>query len=263
MIAQEPFDFLFNVFLYWLLGTSVRGIGILRTTEQACLPQLVRGEYNKQGSFCLSSTRPFSRRRGSIRAVCITSIKQRVCFNFHALQERFLRWMKPPTTSLVLSTLADLTRGKSELLAENALLRHQLIILRRQIKRPTYQKTDRLLLVLLARMVRTWKQALYLVQPETILRWHRELFRISGSTNPRGVRRKPRLSSETIALIKKMIANNRLFGAERIRGELLKLDIRVSKRTISEVYAPGSPNTRRWPDLENLPAQSCKRRLGL
>jgi len=63
--------------LCWLLGTSVHGIGVLRMTEQGCLLQLVRGEYNKQGSFC-SSTRPFSRRRGSIRAVCI-HLHQTMC----------------------------------------------------------------------------------------------------------------------------------------------------------------------------------------
>ena len=95
-----------------------------------------------------------------------SSIKQRVCFHLHALQEHVLRWIKPPTTSFLLGTLADLTRGKAELLAENALLRHQLIILRRQVKRPVYRKTDRLLLVLLVRMVRTWKQALFLVQKD-------------------------------------------------------------------------------------------------
>ncbi len=73
--------------------------------------------------------------------LCVfTSIKQRVCFSIHALQERFLRWVKPPTTALVLGTLADLTRGKSELLAANALLRHQLIVLRRHIKRPIYPR---------------------------------------------------------------------------------------------------------------------------
>jgi hypothetical protein len=66
----------------------------------------------------------------------------------------------------VLGTLADLRRGKSELIAENALLRQQLIILRRQVKRPAYRKSERLLLVLLARMVRTWKEALFLVQED-------------------------------------------------------------------------------------------------
>jgi putative transposase len=102
--------------------------------------------------------------------LCVfSSIKQRVCFCFHVLQVRVLRWINPPTTSLVFGTLADLTRSKAELLAENELLRHQLFILRRLIKRPTYLKTDRLLLVLLARMVRTWKQALFLIQPETDL----------------------------------------------------------------------------------------------
>jgi hypothetical protein len=60
----------------------------------------------------------------------------------------------------------DMTRGKSELLAENALLRHQLIILCRQVKRPVYLKTDRFLLVILARMIRTWKKALFLVQED-------------------------------------------------------------------------------------------------
>jgi len=89
----------------------------------------------------------------------LISIKQLIFFSFHTLQERFLRWIKPPTTSLLLGTLTDLARGKSELLAENALLRKQLIILHRQVKRPVYRKTDRFLLVLLTRMVRTWKQA--------------------------------------------------------------------------------------------------------
>jgi putative transposase len=167
--------------------------------------------------------------------LCVfSSIKQRVCFCFHVLQERVLRWIKPPTTSLVLGTLADLTRGKAELLAENALLRHQLIIFRRQIKRPVYQKTDRLLLVLLARMVRTWKQALFLVQPETLLRWHHELFRVFWKHKSKVHARMPRLSSETISLIQEMAANNRLWGTERIRVELLKLGIRVSKRTIQK-----------------------------
>ncbi len=57
--------------------------------------------------------------------LCVFSlIKQCVSLSFHLLQERALRWIKPVTTSFVLGTLADLTRGKAELLAENALLRH-------------------------------------------------------------------------------------------------------------------------------------------
>ena len=139
----------------------------------------------------------------------VITIKQWVCLSFLSLQKRFLCWVKLPTTSLLLGTLLDLTRGKSELLAENALLRHQLTILRRQIKRPVYRKSDRLLLVLLASMVRTWKQALFLVQPETLLRWHRELFRLMWKHKSKAHARKPRLSPQTISLIKEMAANNR------------------------------------------------------
>ena len=170
-----------------------------------------------------------------------SSLQQRVCFRLHALQECVSRWIKPLTASLVLGTFADLTRGKAELLAENALLRQQLIILRRQIKRPVCKRTDRLLLVFLARMVRAWKQALFLVQPETLLRWHRELFRLFWKRKTKACVRKPPLSPETIALIQEMAANNRLWGAERIRGELLKLDIRVSKRTIQKYMRQARP----------------------
>src|SRR2546429_6385624 len=85
-----------------------------------------------------------------------------------ALSSRLTRWTKPLSSSLPLGTLADLGRSKSELIAENALLRQQLIILKRQVKRPACTNADRILLVLLARLVRTWQQTLVLVQPGTL-----------------------------------------------------------------------------------------------
>jgi hypothetical protein len=87
-------------------------------------------------------------------------------FCLHSLHHRFGVWTKPNTTSLMPGMLTDLARSKSERIAENALLRKPLIILRRQVKRPACTKTDRMLLVLLARMVRTWKQALFIVQED-------------------------------------------------------------------------------------------------
>src|SRR5215831_1418224 len=143
-------------------------------------------------------------------------------------------WTKPLLTSLPLATLTDLSRSKSELLAEIVLLRQQLIILERQVKRPTFTRTDRLLLVLLARLVRSWQQALIIVQPETLLRWHRELFRWYWKSKSKAASHKPKVAAETIALIRQMAKDNRLWGAERIRGELLKLGIRVCKRTIQK-----------------------------
>jgi putative transposase len=150
------------------------------------------------------------------------------------LHHRFVDWAKPDTTSLLLGTLTDLARSRSELVAENALLRQQLIILRRQVKRPACSKTDRMLLVLLARAVQTWKQALFIVQPETLLRWHRQGFRLFWKYKSRAGVSKPKIAAETVALIKEMARDNRLWGAERIRGELLKLGIHVCKRTIQK-----------------------------
>jgi len=101
--------------------------------------------------------------------VILTRLKQLVGLSVKTLRTRYLQWSKPLTSSLPVGTLADLGRSKSELIAENALLRQQLIILKRQVKRPACTKKDRVLLVLLARLVRTWQQTLFIVQPETRL----------------------------------------------------------------------------------------------
>ena len=151
-----------------------------------------------------------------------------------ALSSRLARWTKPIRTSLPLSTLTDLGKSKSQLIAENALLRQQLIMLKRQVKRPPVSSADRILLVLLARLVRNWQQALFIVQPETLLRWHRELFRWYWKRKSKASTHKPKVAAETIALIREMATNNRLWGAERIRGELSKLGVHVCKRTIQK-----------------------------
>ena len=87
------------------------------------------------------------------------------------------RWTKPDNYAPIPNGALDLTRSKSELMLENALLRQQLIVLQRQTKRPKLTWRDRTLFVLLASKLRAWKQALIIVQPDTLLRWHRELFR--------------------------------------------------------------------------------------
>ncbi len=117
----------------------------------------------------------------------------------NVLRTRFVPWTTPLTSSLLLGTLADLARSKAELVAENALLRQQLIILKRQVKREAGTKTARILLILLARAIRAWKQALFIVQPETLLRWHREAYRLYWKRRSKAFSHKPRVSAETIA----------------------------------------------------------------
>ena len=73
---------------------------------------------------------------------------------------------------------------------------------------------------LLARLVRNWKQALLIGQPDTLLRWHRQLFRLVWKHKSQAASHTPKVAPETVALIGEMAVQNRLWGAERIRGEL-------------------------------------------
>ena len=150
---------------------------------------------------------------------------------------RIKRWTKPSSASLIVNTLADLSRSKAELIIENTLLRQQLIVLNRQVKRPCLSTSERLRMVVLARLTQHWQTALHIVQPNTLLRWHRDLFRCYWRWKSRAKSYGPRIEQSTIALIQQMATENRLWGAERIRGELLKVGIKVSKRTIQK-YRP-------------------------
>ena len=93
------------------------------------------------------------------------------------LQDRIKHWTKPATPAIMPGLLSDLGRSRTDRIVENAFLRQQLIVLNRQIKRPQLTNPDRFRLVLLSRFTKFWKQTLHIVQPDTLLRWHREMFR--------------------------------------------------------------------------------------
>jgi len=164
----------------------------------------------------------------------------------HVLNRRLLTLTTPTPTRLVADTLADLPRSKGALIAENALLRQQLVVLQRSVKCVHCTPIDRALLVLLASRVRAWHQALLIVQPETLLRWHRQGFRLVWRRKSRALASipTPKVAPETLALIKEMATANRLWGAERIRGELLKLNVRVAKTTIQRYMRQARPPQR-------------------
>ncbi len=159
-----------------------------------------------------------------------------------AVQRHLSGWTTPAPLAAATGMAADMVRSRHELALENALLRQQVLILHRRAQRPRLTALDRGLIVLLAGRLRTWAQAIVIVQPETVLRWHRQGFRLlwRRKTTPRTTT--ARLPAETVALIRRMAAENRLWGADRIRGELLKLDVRVSKRTIQKYLCAARPH---------------------
>ena len=155
------------------------------------------------------------------------------CKSFlNRIKDKIKNITKPATATLAAGAISDLPRSKSDLIVENAILRQQLTVLKRSVKRPKLTAGDRVRLTFLARLTNFWQLALHIVQPETVLRWHRDLFRRYWKRKTKPKNRKPRIPQETIDLIKQMALENRRWGAKKIRGELLKLGIKVHKRTI-------------------------------
>ena len=173
--------------------------------------------------------------------------------NAQVIYQKLKTFTKPMTAPKGIwhGLVGDVTRSKGDLLLENAFLRQQLLILSRQVKQPQLKPRDRLFFVLLTSRLPSWRNALLIVKPDTILRWHNALFRWQWRRKTKTVVKegRPPLAVEQIRLIQQMARENLTWGAERIRGELLKLGIRCSKSTIQR-YLKGrhahGPGRQTW-----------------
>jgi transposase InsO family protein len=122
---------------------------------------------------------------------------------------------------------------RSELALENLALRQQLAVLNRQHRRAKLRKSDRFFWLLLSRSWVHWKETLVIVEPETVLRWQRKRFASYWTRLSRKRPGRPGKYSEIRDLIRKMAKSNPLWGAPRVHGELRKLGIDISERTVS------------------------------
>jgi hypothetical protein len=134
-----------------------------------------------------------------------------------------------------IAVLRSALTAHRDLLLEILALRHQVCVLGRSDRR--FRPSDRLLWVCLRRWWPRWSETLMLVQPGTVARWHREGFRGCWRRRSRQRPGRPRIDLQLRSLIGRMAAENRLWGAPRIHGELLKLGFTVSERTVSR-YLP-------------------------
>src|SRR5229473_4477752 len=126
--------------------------------------------------------------------------------------------------------------GHRQLALENFALRQQLAVYKRTANRPKLRNGDRLFWAWLSRVWTGWRTALVIVTPDTVLRWQRRRFRDYWTKfSRRPTVGRPPVSGEVNALVAKMAAANPLWGAPRIHGELLKLGIAVSERTVSRL----------------------------
>jgi transposase InsO family protein len=134
-----------------------------------------------------------------------------------------------------LTMFASPFKSKSRLEAENAALRHQLIVLQRRASgRVQLTNGDRLFLVMLYRWFPSILKAITIIQPETLVRWHRAGFRRYWRWKSRPQGGRPQVGADLRALIRRMSVDNPLWGAPRIHGELLKLGFEVSQSSVAK-----------------------------
>ncbi len=135
-----------------------------------------------------------------------------------------------------LSTLFSIFHSRAALQLENLALRHQIGVLQRSVrKRPRLTPLDRLLWVWLFAIWSDWRSALAIVQPETVIAWHRKSFRLFWTWKIRlGKAGRPTVSREVLHLIRRMCRDNPSWGAPRIHGELLKLGIIIAESSVSK-----------------------------
>lgn len=138
---------------------------------------------------------------------------------------------------------------RAAIVAENLALRQQLAVALRRNQRPTLRRHDRVFWVILSRLWTDWRSALILVKPDTVVRWHRQGFRLYWRWKSRRRHGRPGVPRAVRELIRRMALANPLWGAPRIHGELLKLGIEISRRPPSPSTCPGDAGPHRPPGV--------------
>src|SRR5215813_2094562 len=167
-----------------------------------------------------------------------------VCFTFMVL------------VSALFLLIRSLIVHRTTLAAENLALRQQLAILNRKIHRPQLRRRDRFFWVILSRLWKNWREVLIIVKPDTVIRWHRQGFKLYWRWKSKAPIGRPKIDKEIRELIKRMSLENPLWGTPRIQSELrlLGFDLAESSAAKYRVRGGRSPS-QTW---KTLSCQSCK-----
>ena len=147
---------------------------------------------------------------------------------------------------LIVRSMFSGLRSRRSLALENLALRHQLEVLKQNTKTPRLKHRDRVFWVILSRCWPDWRGSLAIVQPKTVIAWHRKGWRLYWRWRSRG-RGRPSVPVEVRHLIRRISHENPLWGAPRIHGELLKLGYELSEATVAKYMLKGSrPPSQTW-----------------
>jgi len=147
-----------------------------------------------------------------------------------------------------LSFCLSFLRTTTQLRLENLFLRKQMEILARTSSRPRLRSSDRFFFSTMTNVFGSWKETLLVIKPETVIRWHRQSFRLYWRWKSRSEAGRPKIPQAQIDLIRQMANDNALWGAPRIHGEMLKWGFDLSEATVQR-YMPKRPQRttrQRW-----------------
>jgi hypothetical protein len=150
--------------------------------------------------------------------------------------------------------------SRISLATEILVLRQQLLVLNRTVKRPNLRPRDRLFWVCLSRLWKDWRDALIIVKPDTVIKWHREGFRLYWRWKSKAPIGRPTIDKEIRELIRRISSENPLWGAPRIQSELRLLGLNVTEKTVAKYRVKHAKPA--LADLEDISCQSCESDCG-
>jgi hypothetical protein len=153
-----------------------------------------------------------------------------------------------PFFLLIAKFIHSLFWSQRQLVLENLALRQQVVMLRKSVKKPRPSVADKMFWIIFSRYVDGWRKLLHGLHPDTVVRWHRQGFRLYWRWKSRGPKPgRPPINKALRKLIREMQATNMGWGAPRIHGELLKLGIDISQATVSKyMVRQKKPPSQTW-----------------
>ncbi len=150
-------------------------------------------------------------------------------------------------TKLFFIALFKIFSCKADLIAENISLRQQLAIYKRKHKRIPIKNSDRLFWIFISKFWSKWKSALIIVKPATVVRWHKNLFKIYWCLKSRKKPGRPKIETEIRRLIRKLSQENPKWGVPHIKSELALLGYDVAESTVAKyIFKHPKPPSQTW-----------------
>ena len=185
----------------------------------------------------------------------LMSLEQICIFPYYLSSQARIRRTRLSICWMIRAIFKAIFKSRASLVAENLALRQQLAVLQRKVKRPRLRNSDRLFWVWLSRLWHGWRSTLLIVQPETVIKWHRQGFKLYWRFKSRKRPGRPRISHEIRKLIRQMSQDNASWGSSQNQIGISFAGLSSRRINSCQVYAP--PKEASVTEVEGISFESC------